>query len=56
MRQLSMLFSIMFILSLSGMAAEKSFHSFKVKDIDGKDKSLADFKGKVVLVLNVASK
>ena len=28
---------------------------FTMKDIDGKDKNLADFKGKVVLMVNVAS-
>ena len=29
---------------------------YKVKDIDGKDVSLADYKGKVVLIVNTASK
>jgi glutathione peroxidase len=29
---------------------------FTVKDLDGKDVNLADFKGKVVLIVNVASK
>jgi glutathione peroxidase len=29
---------------------------FKVKDIDGKDVNLADYKGKVVMIVNVASK
>jgi len=29
---------------------------FTMKDIDGKDKNLADYKGKVVLMVNVASK
>jgi glutathione peroxidase len=29
---------------------------FKVKDIDGKDVALADYKGKVLMVVNVASK
>ena len=32
-----------------------SIHDFTVKTIDGKDKSLADYKGKVLLVVNVAS-
>jgi glutathione peroxidase len=32
------------------------FYSFTIKDIDGKDKSLSDFKGKVVLIVNTASK
>ena len=30
--------------------------NFSVKDIDGKDVNLADFKGKVILIVNVASK
>jgi glutathione peroxidase len=34
----------------------QGFYSFTMKDIDGKDKPLADFKGKVVLVVNTASK
>lgn len=34
----------------------KNLHSFTMKDIDGKEKPLADYKGKVVLVVNVASK
>src|SRR5687767_5380503 len=29
---------------------------FTVKDIDGKDKNLADYKGSVVLMVNVASR
>jgi len=32
-----------------------SFHDFTMKDIFGKDKPLADYRGKVVLVVNVAS-
>ena len=35
---------------------EKSPLEFKVKDIDGKEVNLANYKGKVVLVVNVASK
>jgi glutathione peroxidase len=38
----------------SSFAAE-TFHDLKVKDIDGKDLDLATLKGKVVLVVNVAS-
>ena len=30
-------------------------HQFSVKDITGKDKSLEDYKGKVLLIVNVAS-
>ncbi|KAI4337233.1 hypothetical protein L6164_015676 [Bauhinia variegata] len=35
---------------------EKTIYDFTVKDIDGKDVSLSKFKGKVLLVVNVASK
>lgn len=37
-------------------AQQKSFYDFTVKTIDGKDLSLSTFKGKKVLVVNVASK
>ena len=33
-----------------------TLHDFKLKTIDGKDQSLADYEGKAVLVVNVASK
>jgi glutathione peroxidase len=33
-----------------------NIYEFKVKDIDGKEVNLAQFKGKVLLVVNVASK
>lgn len=34
---------------------EKSLHEFKVKTLDGKEANLADYKGKVVLVVNTAT-
>ncbi|KAJ6924933.1 hypothetical protein NC652_018019 [Populus alba x Populus x berolinensis] len=37
-------------------ATEKSVHDFTVKDIDGKDVALSKFKGKALLIVNVASK
>ncbi|KAH7574049.1 hypothetical protein JRO89_XS03G0244500 [Xanthoceras sorbifolium] len=37
-------------------ATEKTIHDFTVKDIDGKDVPLNKFKGKVVLIVNVASR
>jgi glutathione peroxidase len=33
-----------------------SVHSFKVNDSHGQEKSLADYKGKVILIVNTASK
>jgi len=35
---------------------EKEIYAFTVKDIDGNDVSLSRFKGKVLLIVNVASK
>src|SRR5437763_739003 len=37
-------------------ATNQDFYGFKVKNIDGSERSLADYKGKVVMVVNVASK
>ena len=45
--------------AVQGMASAgdiSSVHSIPLKDIDGKATSLGDFKGKVVLLVNVASK
>lgn len=44
------------IISATASAQAKSFYDFTVKTIDGKDLSLSTFKGKKVLVVNVASK
>lgn len=33
-----------------------SFYDYSAKDIDGKEKSMSDYSGKVVLVVNTASK
>jgi glutathione peroxidase len=38
----------------AAMAAD-SVHEFQMKSIDGKDVKLADYKGKVLLIVNVAS-
>lgn len=47
-------------LSTGASAQEESsvndIYGFTMKDIDGRDVSLADFRGKVLLVVNVASK
>ncbi len=43
------LFALLFISPVS------SIYDFTVKTIDGKEKSLSDYKGKVVLIVNVAS-
>jgi glutathione peroxidase len=35
--------------------SDKSLHQFKVKSLEGKDVDLADYKGKVVMVVNTAT-
>jgi len=54
------LFALAAVVSLSGLVADAAdvpaTLNFKVKAIDGKDVNLADYQGKVVLVVNVASK
>lgn len=47
-----------FILAMALLFApmDKTIYSFKMKNIDGKEVSLADYKGKVVLIVNVASR
>jgi len=49
---------IAFALLLSGstLIGQKSFYDFTVEDIDGKEFSLAQLKGKKVMVVNTASK
>ena len=60
-----LIFPIIFILGISTFIysatkkskgeMNKTIYDFKVKTIDGKDKSLADYKGKVLLIVNTAS-
>ena len=38
------------------MAAQPALYSFTMKTIDGNDKKLSDYKGKVLMIVNVASK
>ena len=54
MRPLFAAFAFAFALVASASAAELTAIPFKT--IDGKETSLADYKGKVVLVVNTASK
>lgn len=44
------------ILNVDELIMTKDFHEFKLNNIDGKEVDFADFKGKKVLVVNVASK
>ena len=47
---------IISLLAMNTLSAQKTFYDFNVKDIDGKDVNLSDYKGKKILVVNVASK
>lgn len=53
-------FLLMLFLSISAFvypeAKDKNIYGFKVLNIEGKEQSLKEYKGKVVLVVNVASK
>ncbi len=50
------LFVLMALLGMSAMAAEKTVYDFTLNSIDGQPTSLASFKGKVVMLVNVASR
>jgi glutathione peroxidase len=45
----------LFVLQMT-LAHAESIYDIKLKDIDGKDVPLSDYKGKVLLIVNVASK
>ena len=44
------------VINLEDMLMEKSFYDFKMKDIDGNEVDFDQYKGKKVLIVNVASK
>lgn len=50
MKTLALIFAFMFI------TASSELYTFKLKDIDGKNFSLAQYKGKKILIVNTASK
>lgn len=54
MKTLLLIMSIM--LTIPQLKAQKAFHDFVVKDIDGKEYPLSALKGKKVMVVNTASK
>ena len=49
------LLTILFTLTLNAGASMQKFYDFKALDIHGKSVSMSDYKGKLVLVVNVAS-
>jgi len=54
MKTIALIASLFTMLTLATHA--ESIYNIKLKDIDGKDTSLAAYKGKVLLIVNVASK
>jgi glutathione peroxidase len=46
----------LFLLGTVAMAGEKTIHDFTMNSIDGESTSLRQYRGKVVLVVNVASR
>jgi glutathione peroxidase len=50
------LFLLMAFLGISAMAADKTVYDFTLNSIDGQPTPLSSFKGKVVLLVNVASR
>lgn len=55
MKLLLLLSSLIGLSAIFSMNEPKSVHDFTMKTIDGKDLSLATFKGKKLLIVNVAS-
>jgi glutathione peroxidase len=49
-------FIIAMAVSMTSLFGQQSFYDFKVSDIDGKDYSFSQLKGKKVLIVNTASK
>jgi glutathione peroxidase len=43
-------------MAVGGLSAAASVYDFRMSDIDGHEVSLSDYRGKVVLIVNVASK
>jgi len=56
MKLLTLASSLLFAVALSAADAPKSVYDVPLKDIDGKDTSLKAYQGKVLLIVNVASK
>jgi glutathione peroxidase len=55
MRSLSILLFVFSSLALAPVAASESLYDFRARTIDGQEASLAEYRGKVALVVNVAS-
>lgn len=56
MKKTCFLLTSALFLALCGFSQDKTFHDFKVRNIDGDTVDLSSFAGKKVMVVNVASK
>lgn len=56
MKKLLLLMIVLLQVIVSQAQKETNIYDFRVKDIDGKEQSLKAYKGKVILIVNVASK
>ncbi len=56
MKRLGMVMAFIAILGTTLMAADKTVYDFTLNSIDGQPTSLSSYKGKVVLLVNVASR
>lgn len=52
----SIILTALLCLSMASMANAANIHSYKANDIDGKEVELSQYKGKVLLIVNTASK
>ncbi len=50
------IFTLLIMITATGIMAQTTFHDFTVKDIEGNDFDLSSLKGKKVMVVNTASK
>jgi glutathione peroxidase len=55
MKLLIMVFFVLGLFVLPSISRAQSVYDFKVKAMEGADKSLADYKGQVILIVNTAS-
>ena len=51
-----MVFCLMAMMGVLNLSAQSSIYDFTVKDDAGKDVSLAEYKGKVLLIVNTATR
>ena len=56
MKSVLTVLAALFTVSGMNLMAAESVHDFKMKSLDGKEVDLADYEGKVLLIVNVASK